>query len=39
MFKDKLLQYARPLIIKGVPPMLVDLKELYVDSDKVKIIQ
>jgi ATP-dependent phosphoenolpyruvate carboxykinase len=39
LFRDKLIQYAKPLIIKGVPPMILDLKELYVDSDKTKIIE
>jgi hypothetical protein len=30
---------VRPFIIKGVPPMLIDLKELYADKEKVKIIE
>lgn len=38
-FKEKLVEYAKPLIIKGVPPMLVDLKMLYNDTEKVKIIE
>jgi hypothetical protein len=38
-FKNKLWQYAKPHIIKGVPPMIIDLKELYDDADKVKAIE
>ncbi len=38
-FKEKLNEYARPLIIKGVPPMLLDLHKLYSDQNKVKIIE
>jgi hypothetical protein len=38
-FKEKLHEYARPLIIKGVPPMLLDLHKLYNDQNKVKIIE
>jgi hypothetical protein len=37
-FKQKLWQYAKPLIIKGVPPMIIDLKDLYSDQDKVLAI-
>jgi hypothetical protein len=25
-FKNKLWKYSRPLIVKGVPPLIVDLK-------------
>jgi len=39
LFREKLVAYARPLILKGVPPMIRDLKELYGDSDKVRIIE
>lgn len=38
LFREKFIQYATPLIIKGVPPTIQDVKELYVDSDKVRII-
>jgi hypothetical protein len=38
-FKEKLNEYSRPLIIKGVPPMLLDLQKLYNDQNKVKIIE
>ena len=37
-FKEKLLKFATPQIVKGVPQMLYDLKELYTDKDKVQII-
>lgn len=29
LFRQKLSQYARPMIVKGVPPLIKDLKELY----------
>ena len=38
-FKAKLMEYAKPLVIKGVPQMLKELKEFYKDSDKVAIIE
>lgn len=31
LFREKLYQYSKPLIIKGVPPLIVDLKEMYND--------
>jgi hypothetical protein len=31
LFREKLKQYTRPLVTKGVPPMIVDLKEFYGD--------
>jgi hypothetical protein len=39
MFREKFVTYSKNLIIKGVPPMLVDLKQLYKDDSKVKIIE
>ena len=38
MFKQKFIKYARPMIIKGVPSMINDLKTMYGDEAKVKII-
>ena len=38
-FRTKLWQYAKPSLIKGVPPLIVDLKELYRDHEKVTIIE
>lgn len=38
-FKAKLWLYAKPLMVKGVPPMITDLKEFYKDQDKVAIIE
>jgi tetratricopeptide (TPR) repeat protein len=37
-FFDKLEKYIRPLIIKGVPSLINDLKKLYKDMDKTKIL-
>ena len=37
-FRVALLAYAKPLIIKGVPPMLQSLKDLHTDSGKVESI-
>jgi hypothetical protein len=34
LFKRKLLQYSRPLIVKGVPPFLIDIKEFYTNPSK-----
>jgi N-alpha-acetyltransferase 15/16, NatA auxiliary subunit len=38
VFQAKLLSYAKPLIIKGAPAMLEDLRDLYKDHEKVQII-
>jgi N-alpha-acetyltransferase 15/16, NatA auxiliary subunit len=38
VFKLKLLSYAKPLIVKGAPAMLEDLRDLYKDQEKVLII-
>lgn len=38
-FKNKLWKYAKPLIVKGVPPLIVDLKDLYRDHEKFKVIE
>ena len=38
VFQSKLLSYAKPLIIKGAPAMLEDLRDLYKDHEKVHII-
>ena len=37
-FTEYLEQYLRPLLIKGVPSMMQDLREFYDDSEKVEII-
>ena len=37
-FADYLEQYMRPLLIKGVPSLMQDLREFYNDEDKVAII-
>lgn len=39
LFLSKLKQYSKPLIVKGVPPLIKDLKELYSDKEKVKLIE
>jgi tetratricopeptide (TPR) repeat protein len=38
VFSETLRRYTRPMIIKGVPSMLQDLRELYTNSDKVERI-
>ena len=39
-FKTKLWQYIRPLVVKGAPAVIVDLKEdIYRDSSKVQILE
>jgi peptide alpha-N-acetyltransferase len=35
LFKAKLYQYARNLLVKGVPPLIVDLKDCYSDPERV----
>lgn len=38
-FERKLLQYLRPLIIKGVPSVINDLKSFYkTEPEKTKIL-
>jgi tetratricopeptide (TPR) repeat protein len=38
-FRDHLIQYMRPLVIKGVPSLINDLrKSIYCDAEKTKII-
>lgn len=39
LFKQKLYQYARQQLIKGVPPLITELKEMYKDEDKTQIIE
>jgi len=39
LFRQKLSQYARPMLVKGVPPLITDLKEMYNDPEKSKIIE
>jgi len=34
-----LVRYLRKALTKGVPPLFVDMKPLYADEAKVKIIQ
>ena len=38
VFADYLERYMRPLIIKGVPSLMMDLRELYVIPEKVEQI-
>ena len=38
-FKTKLIKYMRPMVIKGVPSLINDIKNLYTDSAKAKIIE
>ena len=38
VFADYLERYMRPLIIKGVPSLMMDLRELYVIPAKVEQI-
>ena len=38
-FSDYLEQYMRPLIIKGVPSTLMDMREFYNNTDKVARIE
>jgi N-alpha-acetyltransferase 15/16, NatA auxiliary subunit len=37
-FKEKLEKFIRPLIIKGVPSLINDMKQLYKDSGKATIL-
>ena len=37
-FSELLAMYVKPLLIKGVPSMMQDLKEFYSDEDKVERI-
>jgi hypothetical protein len=39
LFREKLTQYAKPMIVKGVPPLITDLKEMYSNEEKVKTIE
>ena len=39
LFKAALKKFVRPLLIKGAPSVMTDLKELYHDSEKVAGIQ
>ncbi len=38
LFREYLEQYIRPLLIKGVPSVMMDLREFYNDKAKVAII-
>ncbi len=38
LFKEYLELYIRPLLIKGVPSIMMDLREFYSDQAKVTII-
>lgn len=38
-FEEYLETFLKPLLIKGVPSVIQDLKELYTDKDKVKSIE
>ena len=37
-FKNYMTKYIRPLIVKGVPSVINDMKTLYKDQAKAKII-
>lgn len=37
-FKAKLINYLRPLIIKGVPSIINDMRSLYSNKGKVEIL-
>ena len=34
LFREKLYEYSKPLLVKGVPPLITDLKDVYLDSGK-----
>lgn len=38
-FEEKLKKYMRPMVIKGVPSIITELKSLYKDQGKVEIIE
>ena len=38
LFKEYLEQYLRPLLIKGVPSVMMDLREFYKVPEKIEII-
>jgi len=38
LFREYLEQYMRPLMIKGVPSLMMDLREFYSVPSKVEII-
>jgi len=37
-FEERLQKYMRPMVIKGVPSLITELRSLYKDEAKVKII-
>lgn len=37
-FQDYLEKYMRPLIIKGVPSIMIDLREFYTEPTKISMI-
>ncbi|CDW89756.1 n-alpha-acetyltransferase auxiliary subunit-like [Stylonychia lemnae] len=39
LFREKLYQYSKPYLIKGVPPLIVDLKDVYQDKEKTQILE
>lgn len=39
LFREEVDNYMRRGFQKGIPPLFVDLKSLYKDKDKVKIIE
>lgn len=40
LFREKLYEYALPLLEKGVPPFITDLKaDIYSDAEKTQILQ
>ena len=39
-FKQRFLSYSKPLIVKGAPALLVDLKaDIYSSPEKTKIVE
>ncbi len=39
LFREKLHAYAKQMLVKGVPPLITDLKEAYQDKEKAQIIE
>ena len=39
IFESKLAGYMRPMLIKGVPSLITELRSLYKDEGKTKMIE
>jgi len=37
-FEQKLIKFIRPMIIKGVPSLINDMRKIYLDAGKAEII-